>query len=133
MMGQQARAEPSSHHLDGNEMVTRAPRQKNLGMARRISRFALQQRSRIDVFRPEDGIRRLMWALLKDTLFSYQTYTNAHTVQGQRLFREAEKWLESDDTRWVFSFQSVCAVLGIDSDYLRNELHRWRRNHYAPK
>lgn len=98
-------------------------------MARRISRFALQQRSRIDAFRPEDGIRRLMWALLKDTLASYQAYSEARTVHEQRLFREAERWVESDDLAWVFSFQSVCGVLGIDSDYLRNELHRWRRQH----
>jgi len=102
-----------------------------LGVGRRISRFALQQRSRIDFFRPEDGIRRLMWALLKDTLCSYQTHLDAPTVQGQRVFRDAERWLESDDMSWVFSYQSVCAVLGIDSDYLRNEVHRWRRHHRA--
>ncbi len=116
------------NHLAPAESGLARPQADGFRVSRRISRFALQQRSRIDAFRPEDGIRRLMWALLKDTLGSYHAYANAKTVQQQRLFREAERWLESDDLAWVFSFQSVCAVLGIDSDYLRNELHRWRRH-----
>ena len=129
MLGQPVRTEDSVNHMGCGNAGIGSVDHTDTTVARRISRFALQQRSRIDAFRPEDGIRRLMWALLKDTLCSYQTYANATTVHERRLFREAERWLESDDLAWVFSFQSVCAVLGIDSDYLRNELHRWRRHH----
>jgi hypothetical protein len=68
-----------------------------------------------------------MWAMLKDTLSCYHAYANATTVQGQRLFREAERWLLSSDLSWMFSFENVCAVLDIDSESLRNELRRWRR------
>lgn len=94
---------------------------------RRISRFALQQRSRIDASERAEGPRRLMWAILKDSLCCYHTYARARTVHGQRLFREAERWVQSRDFGWVFSFENVCAVLDIDSDYLRNELRRWQR------
>jgi hypothetical protein len=96
-------------------------------VAHKISRFALQQRSRIDPTERDEGVRRLMWAMLKDTLRCYHGYANARTVRGQRLFRDAERWVQSRDLTWVFSFENVCAVLGIDSDYLRNELRRWRR------
>jgi len=94
---------------------------------RRISRFALQQRSRIDPAQARDGTRRLMWAILKDTLCCYQAYADSTTVHGQRLFRDAERWVQSADLTWIFSFENVCAILDIDTDYLRNELRRWRR------
>ena len=98
---------------------------------KRISRFALQQRSRIDAPDRADGTRRLMWAILKDTLSCYHTYAEASTVHGQRLFREAERWLLSSDLSWMFSFENVCAVLEIDSESLRNELRRWRRRQHG--
>lgn len=97
-------------------------------LSRRISRFALQQRSRIEHSDADEGARRLMWALLKDALRCYHTYVDSSTVRGQKLFRETDRWLRSRDLRWVFSFENVCAVLDIDSDYLRNELDRWRRS-----
>jgi hypothetical protein len=70
-----------------------------------------------------------MWAILKDTLSCYHTYADASSVHGQRLFREAERWLLSGDISWMFSFENVCAVLEIDSESLRSELRRWRRRH----
>jgi len=68
-----------------------------------------------------------MWAILKDTLSCYHTHADATTVHGQRLFREAERWLLSSDLAWMFSFENVCVILEIDSESLRNELRRWRR------
>jgi hypothetical protein len=97
-------------------------------MTRRISRFALQQRSRIDSVAGAEGTRRLMWALLKDTLCCYQSHAEGRTAQERRLFRDAERWVSSHDPAWIFSFENVCAVLDIDSEYLRHELRRWRRS-----
>ncbi len=102
-------------------------------LSRKISRFALEQRSRLDDARLDDGIHRLMWAILKDTLRAYQSCMDARTVRQQRRFREADQWIHSRDASWVFSFESICAVLGIDSDYLRAEIARWRRKrHMCP-
>jgi hypothetical protein len=97
-------------------------------VTRRISRFALQQRSRIEQPERDDGTRRLMWAMLKDTLRCYHMYHDSVTVRGQRLFHDAERWIQSRDLKWAFSFENVCAVLGVDSDYLRNELQRRQRS-----
>jgi hypothetical protein len=102
-----------------------APRDR-LNVPRRISRFALEQRSRL-FDEDHDGVRRLMWAILKDTLRCYQNHFDGLSVHSQRLFREANKWIYSDDLTWVFSFENVCAVLGIDGDRLRSELARWAR------
>lgn len=93
---------------------------------RRISRFALEQRSRL-FDDDHDGVRRLMWAILKDTLRCYQNHFEGHSVQSQRLYREAWRWIQSDDVTWVFSFENVCAVLGVDAERLRTELARWAR------
>lgn len=100
-------------------------------LARRISRFALQQRSRIERMDYDEGPRRLMWAILKDTLRCYHNYVDAQNVYGQRLFYDAERWIQSRDLTWPFSFENVCLVLGVDSDYLRNELRRWRRRRFG--
>src|SRR5262245_559870 len=84
-------------------------------MTRRISRYALQQRSRIDSVDAADGPRRLMWAILKDTLCCYQLHADATTSHERRLFRDAERWMQSKDLTWMFSFENVCAVLDINS------------------
>ena len=36
--------------------------------------------------------------------------------------REAEDWFFSEDSRWLFSFVSVCDALGLDRDYIRKKL-----------
>jgi hypothetical protein len=102
--------------------------EEDSAVARRISRFALQQRSRIEQREGDEGTRRLMWAMLKDTLRCYHMYHDAESVRGQRLFCEAERWIQSRDLKWTFSFENVCAVIGVDSDYLRNELRRRERS-----
>lgn len=99
---------------------------ERLNVPRRISRFALEQRSRL-FDEDHDGVRRLMWAILKDTLRCYQSHFDGVGVHSQRLFRDASKWIHSDDLTWVFSFENICLVLGIDGERLRTELARWAR------
>jgi hypothetical protein len=72
--------------------------------------------------RPE---AELMRAILEDALLCFQ---NGFVCQGrrvQRLAREAEQWLFSDDARWPCSFVSICAVLGLEPAYLRQGLRSW--------
>lgn len=52
--------------------------------------------------------------------------TNRHI---QQLAREAEEWLFTDDHSWLFSFVHICAVLGLDPDYIRQGLRRWQQAH----
>ena len=74
-------------------------------------------------FEPE---RQLMLALLEDAIKTFQNNLTACGGKKRRLFEEAEEWIFSADRDWVFSFASVCRVLGVDPNYLRKGLDRWR-------
>lgn len=69
----------------------------------------------------------LMRAVLADALGCFQKGLVSQGRRVQRIAREAEEWLFSDDARWPFSFVSICAVLGLEPAYLRRGLQRWRQ------
>ena len=73
--------------------------------------------------RPE---AELMRAVLEDALLCFQKGLVHPGRRVQRLAREAEEWLFSDDDSWPFSFVSICAVLGLEPAYLRQGLRSWR-------
>src|SRR5712692_10148719 len=68
----------------------------------------------------------LLWAVLENGVREYMKYVAATSRRGKRLFREAEEWIMQDDPTWLCSFVSICHVLGLDPDYLRTGLRRWR-------
>ena len=66
----------------------------------------------------------LMYAVLEDAFlcFNKQFGTEQRFVQRAR---EAEDWFLSDDSRWLFSFVSVCGALGLEPEYIRKKLRHW--------
>jgi hypothetical protein len=70
--------------------------------------------------------KRLMLAILEDGIQCY--FDNVHAGGGkkQRLFEDAEAWIVASDDDWVFSFESVCDALGLNPEYVRQGLLRWR-------
>jgi hypothetical protein len=78
--------------------------------------------------RPE---HRLMLALLEDAVHAYQTGCAAYGGERRLSFREAAEWFASEDTAWPFSFVTMCQHLGIEPDYIRAGLRRWRERHTA--
>jgi hypothetical protein len=78
-----------------------------------------------------DGERRLMIAVLEDAVDVYRKLAGARDARRQQLFRDAEEWIESDDRTWIFSFQNICDVLGIESQYLRRGLHAIKKQALA--
>jgi hypothetical protein len=75
---------------------------------------------------------RLLWAVLENGVEQYKKHVTATGRRGRRLFREAEEWLFQEDPTWLCSFVNICHVLGIDPDYLRTGLRRWREEHFRP-
>jgi len=73
-----------------------------------------------------EGERRLMLAVLEDAVSCFQKYAGATRPRSRRLFQEAEDWFFDEDGNWIFSFDSVCTVLGIHPEYFRNNLRRWK-------
>jgi hypothetical protein len=65
----------------------------------------------------------LMCAILADAVDSFQEqFVSTATRHAKRLSEEAEEWLFSDDSHWVFSFLSICAALDLSPQYIRQGL-----------
>ena len=73
------------------------------------------------------GEKRLMLAVLQDALDCYQKYAIAKDGPGRQLFAEAEEWISDESRGWYFSFENICEILEINSDYLRGGMRRWRQ------
>ena len=70
------------------------------------------------------GTLALMRAVLEDAVHCFQ---KSQGVETSRLAKDAEQWLFADDQHWPFSFINICAVLGLDAEYIRLGLQRWRQ------
>ena len=65
---------------------------------------------------------RLMMAVLDDALWCIQTYRLPRDTEGRRLFHEAKRWLLATEPHWPYSFESICAVLDLDANAVRQRL-----------
>ncbi|MSR76499.1 MAG: hypothetical protein EXS68_02810 [Candidatus Ryanbacteria bacterium] len=77
--------------------------------------------------------RRLMLAVLEDAVVTYQNTTLRLSPNGnkRKAFLEVEGWIASCDLEWPFSFESICVMLDLDADNLREGLARWRATQLA--
>lgn len=73
----------------------------------------------------ECGEVALMRAVLEDAVNCFQ---RAPGVNTDRMVKDAERWLFSDDAHWPFSFINICAMLGLNAEYVRLGLKRWRQS-----
>ena len=71
-----------------------------------------------------DGPRALMRAVLQDAILCLagRGYTDAR--RRSRDQADALRWVLSTDSSWLFSFESICEVLGLHAGYLRRRLLR---------
>ena len=75
-----------------------------------------------------DGERALMLAVLRDAVECYQKFALSRDPRGRFEFEEAQRWIESTEREWPYSFENICDVLDIDPVYMREGLAR-----YAPR
>jgi hypothetical protein len=69
---------------------------------------------------PDCGPPALMRALLRDAILCVQKKASGvPCADRERVAAEARRWMISRDVKFVFSFESICHVLGIDPDALR--------------
>ena len=73
-----------------------------------------------------DGERRLMVAILEDAVDVYRKQAGARDRKRRQLFDDAEAWIESSERSWIFSYENICDMLGIDAEYLRKGLRVWK-------
>ncbi|HSR57841.1 MAG TPA: hypothetical protein VLL57_06610 [Candidatus Binataceae bacterium] len=73
-----------------------------------------------------EGEKRLILSVLEDAVECFMKCIDSTTNKGQRLFRDAEEWINLEDKRWVFSFDNVCEMLDVNPDYMRAGLRKWK-------
>jgi hypothetical protein len=73
-----------------------------------------------------EGEKRLILSVLEDAVECFMKCIDSSTNKGQRLFRDADEWINLEDKRWVFSFDNVCDMLDINAEYMRAGLRRWK-------
>src|SRR2546427_27742 len=80
----------------------------------------------------ESPEKRLMAAVLMQALDDLRL-TRVARLGGQRRWNgqrsksrlaDVEDWFADHDRRWLFSFESICAGLGLDADAIRDALRR---------
>lgn len=72
--------------------------------------------------------KRLLLALLDDAVKCFQKHSGAKSGRGKRRFIEVERWFWDTKREDTFSFENVCAVLGLSPGYLRRMLIQWKEN-----
>jgi hypothetical protein len=65
------------------------------------------------------GEEKLMLAVLEKAIEYFQKYVLANDKGGRKLFQEAEEWILNKNSDWLYSFENLCAVLGLHPDYMR--------------
>jgi hypothetical protein len=79
---------------------------------------------------PTEPENRLLMAVLEDAIHCFQDNVLAENGKSKKLFDDAEEWVLKERSDWIFSFRNVCELLGIDPEYLRAGLIRWKQQHY---
>jgi hypothetical protein len=73
-----------------------------------------------------EGEERLILAVLESAVEDFQKYVLARNVSGKKLFQEAEEWFLEKDSEELFSFGSICEILGLHPDHIRKGLIVWK-------
>lgn len=85
-----------------------------------------------DIFRGREQLgpeRALVLALLEDAIHCYRQHRRAHDRAGRQKFSEAERWIMRQGRDWVFTFDNVCELLGLDPQYVRRGLKECEKNY----
>ena len=68
-----------------------------------------------------------MLAVLQDAVECFQQHALSECPWEKRIFEEAQRWILAKNSDWVFSFESICETLKLDSGYIRRGLRLWKQ------
>ncbi len=72
------------------------------------------------------GEHRLLVAIIQDAVECFQKHLHAADSKRRQLYLDSEAWVSAEDDRGPFSFTSVCDLLEMNPDYVREGLFHWR-------
>jgi hypothetical protein len=67
------------------------------------------------------GPRGLMLAILEDAIWCASEIASPSAAKRMEA-HQAEAWISSRDTSWLFSFESICAALDLEPETLRRRI-----------
>lgn len=76
--------------------------------------------------RARSGESRLMLALLQDGIDCFLRHLSARDGKGKELLAQTERWIFEREIDGVFSFDSVCEILGVSASCLRAKIREWK-------
>lgn len=71
--------------------------------------------------------RRLMVAVLEEAISAVLSGASASGEERRAAALEAERWFASDSRSWPFAFCTLCDVLSLDVDRVRQVIAGWRQ------
>jgi hypothetical protein len=77
-----------------------------------------------DSYIAEATQKDLAAGVLKQVAQDLRRFHGATSAVERELYRDAYRWLVSEDTSWPFSFLNVCQVLNVAPETLRDDLLR---------
>jgi hypothetical protein len=89
--------------------------------------LAAEDFARIHRSRPLSPERELIVAILEEALADYQRCWKVRDKKAMERFADAQAWILESNSDWIFSFVNCCEALGIEPDYLRQGLLRWKQ------
>lgn len=73
-----------------------------------------------------------MHAILEEAIKTFRLHVSTHSGPGHRLFLDAQLWIMSRNDDWLFSFEYICEVLGLDPDFVRSGLAHLKEQQSGP-
>ena len=70
--------------------------------------------------------KHLMHAILEEAIKTFRMHASSKSGHDYRLFLDAQLWIMARNDDWLFSFENICEVLGLDPDFVRSGLTRWK-------
>ena len=67
-----------------------------------------------------------MHAILEEAIKTYRMHVSAKRGREYRHFLDVQLWIMARNDDWLFSFENICEVLGLDPDFVRSGLTRWK-------
>lgn len=67
-----------------------------------------------------------MHAILEEAIKTFRMHASSKSGRDYRHFLDAQLWIMARNDDWLFSFENICEVLGLDPDFVRSGLTRWK-------
>jgi len=76
---------------------------------------------------------RLMAMILEDAMNCYLRFSTATSSAARREYRDAERWLFSERSDWIYSCENICSHLGVAPSFMRAQLRARSAAQRSPK